>query len=239
MLRIASIESDLIITSSMQRYSIWETDGIDCYFREPDLTRAYSAFMREMKENTTVEFFQISKLKDDTVERRLKEEKDIVTKQRLNYIRKAGIKKVRNFFLVSDDLPKKELSKDPVNIQYHKNMIGSFGLKFKRVSDDEIREIMYNIISFDSNLKVHPEMTIREALIQRQCSAGPEYFKVGDTYCKVLSLKHLPDATRPFMLSYLLDYLLYDYVFAISLNILPQGKEFVSLEAKERCGIPP
>ncbi|HOB71822.1 MAG TPA: hypothetical protein PKM18_08575, partial [bacterium] len=103
LLKIASIESDLIITTSLQRYSIWETDGIDCYFREPDLTRAYSAFMREMKENTTVEFFQISKLKDDTVERRLKEEKDIVTKQRLNYIRKAGIKKVRNFFLVSDD----------------------------------------------------------------------------------------------------------------------------------------
>ena len=234
LLKIASIEDDLIITSSMQRFTMWETDGIDCYFREADLTRAYSAFMREMKENTTVEFFQISKLKDDTVERRLKEEKDIVTKQRLNYIRKAGIKKVRNFFLISDDLPKKEFPKDPVNIQYHKNMISSFGLKFKRVADDEIREILYNIISFDSNLKVHPDMTVREQLIQKQCSAGPEYFKVGDTYCKVLSLKHLPDATRPFMLSYLLDYLLYDYVFSTSLNILPQGKEFVSLEAKER-----
>lgn len=234
MLKIASIEDDTIITSAMQRFTMWKTFGIDCYFRDADLTRAYSAFMREMKENTTVEFFQISKLRDDTIESRMISEKDIVTKQRLNYIRKAGIKKVSNFFLIGDDLPKKELSKDPVNLQYHKNIIGSFGLKFNQVHDDEIKEILYNIISFDSSLKIHPDMTAREQLIQKQCSAGPEYFKVGDIYCKVLSLKHLPDATRPFMLSFLLDYLLYDYVFSISLNILPQGKEFVSLEAKER-----
>jgi type IV secretory pathway VirB4 component len=113
-------------------------------------------------------------------------------------------------------------------------MLGSFGLRSKRVNDEEIRELLYQIISFDNRLKIHPDMTVREQLIQKQCSAGPEFFKVGDTYCKVLSLKHLPDATRPFMLSYLLDYLLYDYILSVSLNILPQGKEFVSLEAKER-----
>lgn len=234
MLKVVSIEEDSIITSAMQRFTMWETEGIDCYFHEPDLMRAYAAFMREMKENTTVEFFQISKLKDEIIEKRIKNEIDPVTKQRLSYIRKAGIKKVRNFFLVSDDLPKKEFPKDPVNLQYHKNMIGSFGLKFKRVQNKEMMEILYNIISFDNNLKIHPDMTVREQLIQKQCSAGPEFFKIGEMYCKVLSLKHLPDATRPFMLSYLLDYLLYDYIYSISLNILPQGKEHISLEAKER-----
>ena len=234
MLKIASIEDDSIVTTGMQRFTMWETAGIDCYFREPDLTRAYNAFMREMKEGTTVEFFQISKLADDTIENRFKTETDIITKQRLSYIRKAGIKKVRNFFLISDDPPKKEFPKEPLNLQYHKNMINSFGLRSRRVNDEEIRELLYQIISFDNRLKIHPDMTVREQLIQKQCSAGPEFFKVGDTYCKVLSLKHLPDATRPFMLSYLLDYLLYDYILSVSLNILPQGKEFVSLEAKER-----
>lgn len=234
MLKIVSVEDDLIITSSMQRFSMWETEGVDCYFHEPDLMRTYSAFMREMKENTIVEFFQVSKLKDEVIEKRLAEESDPVTRQRLNYIEKKGIKKARNFFLVSDDLPKKEFPQDPLNFQYHKNMINSFGLKFKTVPTEEIKEILYNIISFDNNLKIHPDMTVREELIQKQCSAGPEYFKVGDTYCKVLSLKHLPEVTGPFMLSYLLDYLLFDYIFSISLTILPQGKEHVSLEAKER-----
>lgn len=234
MLKIASIEDDSIVTTSMQRFTMWEIDGVDCYFHEADLTRSYSAFMREMRENTTVEFFQISQVKDPLIEKRLSEESDLVTKQRLLFIKKNGIKKIRNFILISDDLPKKEFPKDPVNLQYHKNMVSSFGVNAKRVRDDELREILYNIVSFDNNIKVHPDMTVREQLIQKQCSAGPEYFKIGDTYCKVLSLKHLPDNTRPFMLSSLLDFILYDYIFSASLNILPQGKEFVSLEAKER-----
>ncbi|MGI6394345.1 MAG: VirB4 family type IV secretion system protein [bacterium] len=234
MLKIASIEDNLIITSAMQRFTMWETEGIDCYFRSADLTRAYAAFMREVKENTTVEFFQTSRLKDELIENRIDTEKEIVTKQRLNHIKKLGIKKVRSFFLISDDLPKKTLPPETVDVQYHKNIIGAFGLRFRRLKDDEIKNVLYEQISFDNNLKIHPDMTVREQLIQKQCSAGPEFFKVGDIYCKVLSLKHLPDSTRPFMLAYLLDYLLYDFTFAISLNILPQGKEFVSLEAKER-----
>ena len=60
MLNIISIEEDSIITSSMQRFTMWSAAGGDCYFREPDLTRTYSAFMREVKENTIVEFFRIS-----------------------------------------------------------------------------------------------------------------------------------------------------------------------------------
>ncbi|HPS31092.1 MAG TPA: TraM recognition domain-containing protein [bacterium] len=234
MLHIVSIEDDSIITSAMQRFTMWETEGLDCYFHEPDLMRAYSAFMRETKENTTVEFFRISKLKDEIIEERIKNEIDPVTKQRLNYIRKCGIKKVRNFLLICDDIPKKEFPKEPINLQYHKNIVDSFGFRSKRIENDEIKEILFDIISFDGNMKIHPDMTIREQLIQKQCSAGPEYFKIGDIYCKILSLKHLPDATRPFMLSYLFDYLLFDCIFSISLNILPQGKEHISLEAKER-----
>ena len=234
MLNIISIEDDSIITSSMQRFTMWSAAGCDCYFREPDLTGTYSAFMREVKENTTVEFFRISKLRDATIEKKFRDEQDPVMKQRLEYIRKLGVKKVRNYFLVCDDTPKKEFPAEPLNLQYHRNIVESFGAGSKRLRTDEIMKVLFEIISFDGKMSVHPDMTVREKLIQKSWSAGPENFKTGDIYCKVLSLKHMPDITKPFMLSYLFDYLLFDFVFSISLNILPQSREHLSLEAKER-----
>lgn len=234
MLKIISIEEDSIITSSMQRFTMWSVEGGDCYFREPDLTRAYSAFMREVKENTIVEFFRISKLNDKTMEKRLADESDPVMKQRLEHILDLKIKKVRNYFLVCDDIPKKDLPDGPLDIQYHRNVAESFGFKTERLENDEIREVLFEIISSGEKMFTHPEMTVREELIGQKWSAGPEYFKAGRIFCKVLSLKHMPDMTRPFMMSYLFDYLLFDFIFAVSLNILPQSREYLSLEAKER-----
>ena len=50
MLKIAAVEDDFIFNSSMQRFSVWETKGADCYFFSPDLQRANSFFMREARE---------------------------------------------------------------------------------------------------------------------------------------------------------------------------------------------
>ena len=168
------------------------------------------------------------------MERRLTEESDPVMKQRLEHIRKLGVKKVRNYFLVCDDMPMKDFPDEPLNLQYHRNIVESFGFASKRLNSCEIKEVLFEIISFEGRMPVHPDMTVREQLIQKRWSAGPENFKAGDVYCKVLSLKHMPDITKPFMLSYLFDYLMFDFIFAVSLNILPQSREHLSLEAKER-----
>ena len=44
MLKIAAVEDDFIFNSSMQRFSVWETKGADCYFFSPALQTANSFF---------------------------------------------------------------------------------------------------------------------------------------------------------------------------------------------------
>ena len=234
MLKIVSIEDGLIITSSFQRFSMWESEGTDCYFRDPERTRAYSAFVSELREGTTIEYFRVSKLAHPQIEDRIKNEKDLVLKQRLRHLERSGIKHISNYFLISDDLPLREMPEKETDIQYHRNILSSLGSKLRRIDTEEIRKILFGLISFEQTLHIHPDMTVREQLIQKQCAAHPESFKIGNTYLKTLSLKHLPERTKPFMLSFLLDYLLFDFVFCLSFTVLPQSKEHVSLEAKER-----
>jgi len=234
MLKIISIEDDLIITSSFQRFSMWETQGADCYFHEQDRSRAYSAFISELREGTTVEYFRVSRLSHPQITKRLKTETDIVLKQRLKHLNRAGIKNISNYFLISDDPPLREMTEKEIDIQYHKNILSSLGPKIRRVGTEEIKNILFSLISFEQDLLIHPDMTIREQLIQKQCVCEPEHFKIGNTYLKTLSLKHLPERTKPFMLCFLLDYLLFDFVFCLSFTALPQSKEHISLEAKER-----
>lgn len=234
MLKIISIEDDFIITSSFQRFSMWESEGVDCYFREAQRSGAYSAFVSELREGTTVEYFRVSRLSHPQIENRIRTESDIVLKQRLKHLNRAGIKNISNYFLISDDTPRRDSSQKEIDIQYHKNILSSFGTKIRRVGTEEIKKTLFQLISFEQNLQIHPDMTIREQLIQKQCVAQPENFKIGNTYLKTLSLKHLPESTKPFSLSFLLDYLLFDFVFSLSFTALPQSKEHVSLEAKER-----
>ena len=234
MLKIAAVEEGFILTTSMQRFSLWETCGSDCYFAASDLQRAYSFFMREIREGTTVEFFSVTTESDELIEERCRSEKEPVIRQRLNFIRSKGVRKSRYFFAVSDDLPKTARPKEKADIEYHKNLVGSFNMKFRRLETDEIKKVLFDLISCGGEMKVHHEMTVREELIQRQCSATPEYFKVGDVFCKVLSLKFLPKETRPFMVSRLVDGFSCNCTFAVSFFVLPQSREFLSLEAKER-----
>jgi len=234
MLKIISIEDDLIITSSFQRFSMWKTEGADCYFHELDRSRAYSAFISELREGTTVEYFRVSRLSHPQITKRLKTETDIVLKQRLQHLNRSGIKHISNYFLISNDPPLREMTTKEIDIQYHRNIISSLGPKIRRVETEEIKKILFSLISFEQDLLIHPDMTIREQLIQKQCVCEPEHFKIGNTYLKTLSLKHLPERTKPFMLSFLLDYLLFDFVFSLSFTALPQSKEYISLEAKER-----
>ena len=234
MLKIAAVEDDLILTVSMRRFSFWEVGGSDCYFASSNLQRADSFFMREIREGTTVEFFSVTTGEDELIEERCRTEKEPVIRQRLNFIRSKGVKKSRYFFAVSDDLPKTKLPKEAADIEYHKNLVESFSMKFRRLETDEIKKVLFGLVSFGGEMKLHPEMTVREELIQKQCSAAPEYFKVGDVFCKVLSLKFLPKETRPFMVSRLIDSFSGNYTFAVSFTVLPQSRELLSLEAKER-----
>ena len=116
MLKICAVEDDLIINSAMQRFSLWEVDGADCYFSETDFKTAESFFMREAREGTTVEFFAEVCERDDVVEERFISEINPVIRQRLGFLRENGIKKCRSFFAVSKDLPKKELPKDELDV---------------------------------------------------------------------------------------------------------------------------
>ena len=234
MLKIAAVEDGFILTDSMRRFSLWETCGSDCYFAASDLKRAESFFMREIREGTTVEFFSVTTDEDELIEERCRTEKEPVIRQRLNFIRSKGVKKSRYFFAVSDDLPKTKVPKEAADIEYHKNLVESFNMKFRRLETDEIKKVLFGLISFGGEMTVHPEMTVREELIQKQCSAAPEYFKVGDVFCKVLSLKFLPKETQPFMVSRLIDRFSGNYTFAVSFTVLPQSRELLSLEAKER-----
>lgn len=234
MLKIAAVEDDFILTTSMQRFSVWETDGADCYFSSSGLQRAYSFFMSEVREGTSVEFFCVSHDSDDVVEERSAAESEPVIKQRLNFIRRNGVKKSRYFFVVSDDPPKTKFSERSVDIGYHKNLVGSFDMKFRRLETADIKRLLYDLISFGGEMKLHPEMTVREELIQQQCSATPGYFKVGNVFCKVLSLKFLPKETHPFMIPRLLDTFSGNFTFSVSFFVLPQSRELLSLEAKER-----
>ena len=90
MLKIAAVEDDFIFNSSMQRFSVWETKGADCYFFSPDLQTANSFFMREAREGTTVEFFAVIRGKDELVEERCSSESEPVIRQRLAFLHKKG-----------------------------------------------------------------------------------------------------------------------------------------------------
>ena len=133
MLKIAAVEDDFIFNSSMQRFSVWETKGDDCYFFSPDLQRANSFFMREAREGTTVEFFAVIRGKDEVVEERCSSESEPVIKQRLAFLRKRGVKRSRYFFAVSSDLPKSGIPNDPPDIAYHKNLAESFEMSVRRL----------------------------------------------------------------------------------------------------------
>jgi len=234
MLKIASVEDGFILTSSMRRFSLWETVGADCYFRQPDLRRAYSFFMREAKEGTTVEFFMLVRNEDPAVNARCSAEKEPVLRQRLNFVKGKGIKKSRYFFTVSDDLPKTGFPGNEIDLEYRKNLVESFDMKIRQLGTSEIKALLYELISFGGEMKIHPQMTVREELIQKQCSATPAYFKIGDVFCKVLSLKFMPKETRPFMISYLTDCFPGNFTFSLSFSVLLQSREMLSLEAKER-----
>lgn len=234
MLKITAVEDGFILTASMRRFSLWEVEGADCYFADSGFKRAESFFMREAREGTTVEFFSLSCDTDSAVEERLASEKDLVMRQGLGFISRKGVKKTRCFFAVSDDLPKTKVPDKRPDIEYHRNLVGSFSMAFRRLETDEIKKVLFDLVSFGGEMKVHPDMTVREELIQRQCSANPEYFKVGEVFCKVLSLKFLPKETHPFMVSRLIDTFSGNYTFAVSFTVLSQPRELVSLEAKER-----
>lgn len=234
MLKIAAIEDDFILTSSMQRFSLWEVGGTECYFAKPDLKTAESFFMREAREGSVIEFFSVVREKDEVVEKRFASEVNPVIRQRLGFLREKGVRKCRSFFTVSDDLPKKEFPKSGLDAAYHKSLVQSFGISSRRLDTQEIKEVLYEMISFGGEMKIHPEMTLREELIQKQCSATPEYFKVGETFCKVLSLKFMPKETHPFMISRLIDNFSSNFTFSVSFTVLPQSREMLSLEAKER-----
>ena len=234
MLRIAAVENDLILNSAMRRFSMWELGGTDCYFKASDLSMADSFFMREAKEGTTVEFFSIVRSEDALVNERIESEKELVIKQRMNFLCENGIKSCRYFLLISDDQPKSRLPESPIDDEYHKTLAESFNMKIRRLKNNEIKEILYRLISFEGELRIHPDMSVREELIQKLCTASPDYFKIGNVFCKVLSLKFLPQETRPFMISYLIDSFLCNFNFSVSFTVLPQAGEMLSLEAKER-----
>lgn len=229
MLKIISIEDGYILTAGYQRFTMWEIEGIDCYFRSPSMSGAYMSMIKELREHTFIHFFQISEVK-----KRKFDTEEIIIKQRLNYLNKLGLKEIHSYVAICDELPKNSVTDRQLNLNYHKSILASMLGKCRRLGTDEIRGILYRFLSSDDNIQVHPKMTEREKLLQSQYSSSAEYFKIGNMYNKILSLKFLPDQTNSFMLSYLLDYVLYDYIYTVSLEVGPQAKEYAALGAKER-----
>ena len=234
MLKIASIEDDFVLTSSMRRFTIRELSGLESGFRHFDFDRIYSAFDRELTENSVVEFFRISRRRDSRIESMARNEKNPVLRQRLNFLNSLGVKTNRNFVCVTTDPPKKRFPISEPDFKTHAEIIDSLGSKSRQLKTGEIKDLLYELLSFDSERLTHPQMSVREELMQHQCSATPVFFKVGQTLCKVLSLKLLPESTEPFMTSNALDELPIDFVFSISFQALPQSREWLALEAKER-----
>ena len=101
MLKVISIEDNFILTDGYQRFTLWEIEGIDCYFRTPDLSHAQMTMTKELRENTFIHFFQISEIKKKKFDT-----SEIIIKQRLNHINKLGLKESRSFIAICDELPK-------------------------------------------------------------------------------------------------------------------------------------
>lgn len=234
MLKIASIEDGFILTSSMRRFSVWELAGLESEFRHFDFQQIYSAFDRELTENSVVEFFRISRCRDRRVEEKARNEKDPVLRQRLNFLNSLGVKTNGNYLCITTDPPKKRLPLSAPAFKVHEEITGTLGSKYRQLATEEIKDLLYGLLSFDRERLMHPQMSVREELMQHQCSATPAFFKVGQTLCKVLSLKLLPGSTSPLMTSEALDALPIDFVFSLSLQVLPQSREWLALEAKER-----
>ncbi|HSW60096.1 MAG TPA: hypothetical protein VLJ60_04820, partial [bacterium] len=61
-LRYLSIENDHILNSVYQRYEVYEVTGLDCYFRDQNLSAAVNFFNTELSEtDVSIEFFSLSK----------------------------------------------------------------------------------------------------------------------------------------------------------------------------------
>lgn len=231
-IKIQAIEDDLVINNANQRFRIYDIDGLDCYFHGAALNAAAQFLNKEGRQDTTIEFYMLSRIKDELLLSMLNNNPDAVISQRLRYLNELGVKSVRKFVALSSDPSSKKFPKEPIDDTYFNNFLSALNLSGSLLTDSQIKLLLYQICSLDDNLKISKSMTDREQLIQSQIEYAPDYFKIGRCYVKVLSLKDLPDSTYSFMTSHVLDFLLDDFLFTVSFKLLNQLTEKKALQLR-------
>jgi len=225
LLHVLAIEDGQLVNDAYQRFTVWEAEGLPCHYRsDSDLKRAEQFFSVEALPNTIIEYHQLSKLSDPSLDERLKTERNSIIRQRLEFLTHYGVKYRRHFFSITNDKPRSSPNETPLDLAYHKTAIDSIS-PARKLDEDEIRRLLYEIASLDSNLRLAPDMSTREQVIQSQIEFDSNYLKIGPNFAKVLTLKNMPDETEPFALALVLDLLCYQYLFQASFAIIDQTKE--------------
>ncbi|MCK5808895.1 ATP-binding protein [bacterium] len=231
-LKISAIEDNSLINRAEQRFVLYEIGGVDCYFANPNLATARRFIAKELPVGSTIEYFQYSLLSHPLL-KDVAEDSNSIINIRKNFLKKSGIKHRQSYLAVSTDAPQKEDMRSS-DTRLSDAVVTSSGVSFRQLESSEIKLFLYKIISGDSEMYIHPDMSVREEVIQQQCSYAPDYMKIGNRYLKTLSLKFLPDETRPFLMAEILDYLHYEYFFSLTYQLLDSVKEKASLEMRKR-----
>ncbi len=224
-LRYLSIENDYILNSVYQRYEVYEVTGLDCYFKDQNLSAAVNFFNTELSDtDVSIEFFSLSKLKDERLTER--SYADYILKDRVNYLdRTLQVKRLSKFICITTDKFSKSFPDTEIKTKVHESFFSILGTSFRKLTTPEIKKLLYGIISMDDEFRVSPSMSQREQLIQSQIRYYPEFFQIGNQYLSVLTLKNLPEEIFYFDLDYILDFFQFEYLFVSAVTVPNQQKE--------------
>ncbi len=230
-LYLDTIESGYIVNRAGQRFSLYEIDGLDCYFSTPSLEPIRRFFAKELMPGATIEYFQYATLSDTVPHDTTASD---ITAKRYKFLNKKGLKSSRSFLSFSTDIPNKNKEHPAPDEQLYLAFLSALGVPFQRIHGIPLIRVLYTFISGGGELFLHADMSDREKVLQKQFSYTPEYMRRNKQYVKTLSLKFLPDESHPFRLAKLLDYLHYEYLFTLTFQQSETTKERASLEIKKR-----
>lgn len=227
-IRYQAVEDDAVLNTLFQRYLIYEIKGLDCYFKDADISRIYPLINRELGNENTLEFFVLSRLRERNLVSGSNE--NYMRKQRIRYLDKdLKVREVRKYLSVSKDPFGKKDPTDPISPEIWENLFQVLELEYRRLGTGEIKRFLYEIISVDDRFNIAPGMSVREELLQNQIAYYPEYMKIGNIYLKVMTLKHLPEETAAFEIDGIIDFFMFDFLFLSSFTLLDQKKERMKL----------
>lgn len=221
LLRVKGYEKNYILNNRMQRVFIYEIEGVDCIFF--DYIYNYSMLSRDIREGTTIEFFSFSREGDDILEYFSENTENPIVKQRIKFLAKNGVRKVRKYLTITEDLSaslKKE--KTEPDFEYHQQVLQALNLRGELLETEDLVYLMYEICSITGNMIITEDLSARERVIQNQIRHAPDFMKIGDIFVKVISLKFFADYNKPYSLAQILDeFNACEYLFSANFECFP------------------